>query len=89
MFDIGPWELIITAALMIILVKPTDLPKLFRTLGKWYREIRSIGDGFKNLVNQEYLSSSGSETPTGPSGEAEKPPSSQAEEEGGNIGDGP
>ena len=87
MFDIGPWELIVTAALMIILVKPTDLPKLFRTLGKWYREIRSISDGFKNLVNQEYLSPSGSEPPADPKpdGDVEKRPGS-AEEEGGPSG---
>lgn len=40
MFGIGFSELLIIALAMIVFIKPEDLPKLFRKLGKVYRSIK-------------------------------------------------
>ncbi|GHV63863.1 hypothetical protein AGMMS49587_15040 [Spirochaetia bacterium] len=40
MFGIGPSEIILVAIVLIILIKPEDLPKFLRSAGKMYGEIK-------------------------------------------------
>ncbi len=40
MIDIGPLEILTVVVIVLIVVRPEDLPKLVRQLGKWYGRIR-------------------------------------------------
>ncbi len=58
MFGIGLSEIIIVALVMVVVIKPEDLPKVFRRLGKWYGSVRktylelvSIKDAFLKEID--------------------------------------
>lgn len=44
MFGIGLSELLVILCVIIIFVRPRDLPKLFRRLGRMYAQLRSFYD---------------------------------------------
>ncbi|MDR1430052.1 MAG: hypothetical protein LBI85_07150 [Spirochaetaceae bacterium] len=44
MFGIGFSELVLIGLILIIFVKPEDLPKFFRTLGKLYGQLKKAYD---------------------------------------------
>ena len=46
MFGLGLWEIVIILIVIIIFVRPRDLPKFFRNLGKMYRQITNL---YKNM----------------------------------------
>lgn len=47
MFDIGGWELLVIAALALIVVGPKDLPKLIRSVGQWVGRARKLASDFQ------------------------------------------
>lgn len=47
MFDIGGWEVLVIAALALIIVGPKDLPKLIRNVGRWVAKARSLAREFQ------------------------------------------
>ncbi len=47
MFDIGGWELLVIAALALIVVGPKDLPKLIRSVGQWVGKARKLASDFQ------------------------------------------
>lgn len=42
MFGIGGLEMVLVGLVLLIVVRPEDLPKVFRQLGQWYGEARRI-----------------------------------------------
>jgi Sec-independent protein translocase protein TatA len=59
MFGIGFWELAVIALVAFLLVRPQQLPSLFRKLGRAYRELvhfqesaRRYYDGFREDLNR-------------------------------------
>lgn len=52
MFDIGWSEMLVLAALTIIVVGPKDLPKVMRTVAGFVRKIRSFSNNFMGSIDQ-------------------------------------
>lgn len=52
MFDIGGWELLVIAALALIVVGPKDLPKLVRSVGRWVAKARSLAREFQSGMEE-------------------------------------
>jgi Sec-independent protein translocase protein TatA len=44
MFGLGIWELVIIIIVVVLFVKPEDLPKFFRKVGKLYGELKRYND---------------------------------------------
>jgi Sec-independent protein translocase protein TatA len=44
LFGLGIWELIIIFIVVILFVKPEDLPKFFKKVGKLYGELKKYND---------------------------------------------
>ncbi|MEW5818305.1 MAG: twin-arginine translocase TatA/TatE family subunit, partial [Spirochaetota bacterium] len=42
MFGIGFWEIVIIFLIVIVFVRPSDLPKLVRKLGHLYRQVKDF-----------------------------------------------
>ncbi|HET6438664.1 MAG TPA: Sec-independent protein translocase protein TatB [Anaeromyxobacter sp.] len=53
MFGISGVELVIIAALALILLGPDQLPQVARTLGKWMREFRRATDDIRDQLETE------------------------------------
>lgn len=51
MFDIGMSELLIIGIVALIVIGPKDLPKLFRTLGRFTARARALGREFTQAMN--------------------------------------
>ncbi|MEO1330006.1 MAG: Sec-independent protein translocase protein TatB [Pseudomonadota bacterium] len=51
MFDIGGFELLVIAALALIVVGPKELPGLIRNVGRWVQRARSLAREFQNGMN--------------------------------------
>ena len=47
MFNIGPAELIVIFLVALLIVGPTRLPEIGRTIGKAMRELRKASDDFR------------------------------------------
>lgn len=47
MFDIGGWEVLVIAALALIVVGPKDLPRLIRAAGQWVGRARKMAQDFQ------------------------------------------
>lgn len=47
MFGIGPWELILILAVVLILFGPSKLPEIGQSLGKGLREFRNVAENAK------------------------------------------
>ena len=47
MFDFGFFECVIIVFLMLIIIKPEDLPKVFRSIGKTYSNCQRVYYQFK------------------------------------------
>ena len=52
MFNIGWSEMLVVAAIALIVVGPKDLPALLRQLGKAFGTIRRMGNDFKREINK-------------------------------------
>lgn len=50
MLNIGPQELILVLIIALVVVGPTRLPELGRTIGKALREFRKIQDDVKDTI---------------------------------------
>lgn len=44
MFGLGIWELLVIFIVVIIFIKPEDLPRFFRKVGKMYGELKRYND---------------------------------------------
>ena len=44
MFGLGIWEIFMILLIAIVFINPKDLPKIARTLGRWYGKIRKFND---------------------------------------------
>ncbi len=44
MFGLGIWELVIIVIVVILFVRPEDMPKFFRKVGKLYGELKRYND---------------------------------------------
>ena len=51
MFDIGWTEMMVIAAVAIIVVGPKDLPRMLRTFGKTMGQVRRTANDFKRQFN--------------------------------------
>jgi sec-independent protein translocase protein TatB len=52
MFDIGWTEMLVIAAVMIVVVGPKDLPKMLRTFGKTTAKLRVMAGDFQKQFNE-------------------------------------
>ena len=41
---IGPWQLLIVLAIVIVIFGPKNLPRLARIIGGWFREFKDMKD---------------------------------------------
>tara|TARA_B100001250_G_C19633596_1_gene714900 strand:+ start:540 stop:812 length:273 start_codon:yes stop_codon:yes gene_type:complete len=53
MFDIGFWELITVALIILFFVRPENLPKFTRDAGKFLRKLRKFIYTAKNELKKE------------------------------------
>ncbi|MEQ9501907.1 MAG: twin-arginine translocase TatA/TatE family subunit [Deltaproteobacteria bacterium] len=53
MFGLSFWEIGIILAIALIVLGPTKLPELARSLGKGIREFRKATEDFKTTVDEE------------------------------------
>lgn len=51
MFDLGWSELLLIGIIALIVVGPNDLPKMFRTLGRFTAKARSLAREFQSAMN--------------------------------------
>ena len=51
MFDIGWQELLVIAAVAIVVVGPKDLPRLLRMAGKYIGKVKRMADDFKEQID--------------------------------------
>ncbi len=65
MLNIGPPELLLVLAIALIVVGPTKLPELARTIGRGLSEFRKVQDEVKDMVKLD-LSMDPVTTPTPP-----------------------
>ena len=47
MFGLGIWETFAILLVAIVFINPKDLPKIARTLGRWYGKIRNFNNMLK------------------------------------------
>ncbi|MBL28820.1 MAG: twin-arginine translocase subunit TatB [Rhodospirillaceae bacterium] len=52
MFDIGWPELSIIALVALFVIGPKDLPKVFRTVGRWVAQVRGMAKEFQQSVEE-------------------------------------
>ena len=52
MFDIGWPELSIIALVALFVIGPKDLPKVFRTVGRWISQVRGMAKEFQQSVEE-------------------------------------
>lgn len=52
MFDIGWPELSIIALVALFVIGPKDLPKVFRTVGRWIAQVRGMAKEFQQSVEE-------------------------------------
>jgi sec-independent protein translocase protein TatB len=84
MFGIGFSEIIVLLVILIVFVRPDDLPKFLRTLGRLYgraraayRELAAIKDRFLRELDEAAAPDEASSKPAHPAGPAagpEEPP---------------
>ena len=59
MFDVAPTELLLVAAVALIVIGPKDLPKVMRAVGKWVGKVRGVArqfrSGFAEMVRESEL----------------------------------
>lgn len=59
MFDIGADELLLTAAVAIIVIGPKELPRALRTIGRWVGKMRRMSNAFRagidNVIREAEL----------------------------------
>lgn len=53
MFGLSFWEIAVILAIALIVLGPSKLPELARSLGKGLREFRKATDDFKTQINDE------------------------------------
>ncbi|MDA1353212.1 MAG: twin-arginine translocase TatA/TatE family subunit [bacterium] len=51
MFGLGMGEILIIGTVLILVIRPKDLPKVFRGLGRAYGEIRRFTSSFMRHIN--------------------------------------
>ena len=56
MFGLSFAEVVIIAALALILLGPDKLPDAARTMGKWMRDLRRVTDDLKDQIETEIYS---------------------------------
>ncbi|MEL6746682.1 MAG: Sec-independent protein translocase protein TatB, partial [Pseudomonadota bacterium] len=52
MFDLGWSELLIIAVVAILVVGPRELPKLLRTIGRVFGQVRGMARDFQRQMDQ-------------------------------------
>ena len=59
MFDVAPTELLLVAAVALIVIGPKDLPKVMRVVGGWVGKARGVArqfrSGFDEMVRESEL----------------------------------
>ena len=59
MFDVAPTELLLVAAVALIVIGPKDLPKAMRFVGQWVGKARGVArqfrSGFDTMVRESEL----------------------------------
>jgi len=52
LFDIGAPELVVIAAVAIVVIGPKDLPRVMRLVGQWTGKAKRMAGDFQNQFNQ-------------------------------------
>lgn len=52
MFDIGWSEMLIIAAVAVVVIGPKDLPRVMRTVGQWSSRVRGMAREFQNSMDE-------------------------------------
>ncbi|MCP4701100.1 MAG: twin-arginine translocase subunit TatB [Gammaproteobacteria bacterium] len=53
MFDIGSWELLVIAVVLLLVVGPDKLPGIARTAGHWFGQVRGFVSKMKADIEGE------------------------------------
>jgi sec-independent protein translocase protein TatB len=53
MFDVGPLELVVIFVVALVVLGPTRLPGLVRTMGRWVGKARSMARDFQQQLESE------------------------------------
>ncbi len=51
MFGLGIWELVVIGIVILVLIKPEDIPKLLRGAGKITRQIKDLYRGAATAIS--------------------------------------
>ena len=52
MLDVAPTELLLVAAVALVVIGPKDLPKVMRTVGRWVGRARGVASHFRSGFDQ-------------------------------------
>lgn len=52
MFDIGWSEMLVIAAVAVVVIGPKDLPRVMRTVGQWSTRVRGMAREFQNSMDE-------------------------------------
>jgi sec-independent protein translocase protein TatB len=52
MFGLGLWEIFAILLVAIVFINPKDLPKIARTLGKWYYRLKNFTKNLSTNINE-------------------------------------
>lgn len=52
MFDVAPTELLLIAAVALIVIGPKDLPSVMRAVGRWVGKARGVASHFRSGFDQ-------------------------------------
>lgn len=51
MFGLGIWEILVIVAVVVIFVRPSDLPSFLRGLGRSYKRFRDLYRGVTRMIS--------------------------------------
>ena len=51
MFGLGTWEIVVILIVVLVAVKPSDIPKMLRTVGRAFRRFREMYRGVSSTIS--------------------------------------
>ena len=51
-FGIGPMEMVVIAVVALMVFNPRELPKMLRSVAKFWGQLRATADEFKDMIEE-------------------------------------